>query len=320
MRNLLLVFLNIIWCFELYSVDRYSCKVISGKDSELLQNIWVIKMNSKNQFIGSVNSQYVAVDLENGAVFFNNYEGWNTNLIDINENGFVLGALSQKGNNVYKTIGFIWHPWTNELIFGPSDISPKAINSSNQVIGTLSSSDGYSHGSAKTFLWKPEGFSVLSTFDAQAITDNGLIVDSSLKNIIVKSIGDVSIHSVYIKDINDNGTVVGSFKINSPSMAFKYTNDSFRLLESPAFPSSYMDAISINNKEQIVGEFMSKDGKNLSCLWENGKMYPLNSLLEGNRKFDITSARQINDKGQILAIMNVDGAYLQVLLEPIKEK
>jgi probable HAF family extracellular repeat protein len=180
---------------------------------------------------------------------------------------------------------------------GTLPTEPLAINSAGQVAGIL-----YPAVSSTPYVTHPFLYS------------DGKFVD--LGTLGGKSAGALA--------INSQGDVVGGADTpNSQGHAFLYSKGTMKDLGTlPGGWSSF--ATSINNLGQVVGSSTSTEGpigfrgSNGGFLYSNGVMQDLNELIAPGSGWDIISANQINNRGQILALgMNMDGSkYENLLLTP----
>jgi probable HAF family extracellular repeat protein len=82
----------------------------------------------------------------------------------------------------------------------------------------------------------------------------------------------------------------------------------------PDFQGS--SASSINNRGQVVGWLQAAEGKQHAALWQQGKMYDLNTLIPHDSGWFLKIAADINEKGQIVGYGTINGAPRAYLLTP----
>lgn len=116
--------------------------------------------------------------------------------------------------------------------------------------------------------------------------------------------------------INNQGQVVGqSLAQSGPSQfvphAVLWQNGRITDLQQLLKGATISNAFSINNRGQIVGDYAGPNIRS-SFLYSNGVMTDLNTLLPQGSGWTITSARKINDRGEIL----VEGNQGWALLSP----
>jgi probable HAF family extracellular repeat protein len=122
-------------------------------------------------------------------------------------------------------------------------------------------------------------------------------------------------------DLNDAGQVVGWYETSSGSRhAFMYSNGSVNDLGVlPGY--LYGGASGINSLGQIVGS-SGLDSLNSyhAMIYEEGALYDLNTLIPANSNWTLTSARRINDLGQIIGQgISPNGVSHAYLLTPVPE-
>lgn len=67
-------------------------------------------------------------------------------------------------------------------------------------------------------------------------------------------------------------------------------------------------ALGINNSNQVVGSsFLEDDSTQHAFLWEDGELVDLNSLIAPETGWELTSAFEINDRGDIIGVGNFNG-------------
>jgi len=107
--------------------------------------------------------------------------------------------------------------------------------------------------------------------------------------------------------ISERGDVVGFSNPAGPgdaegdfiSHAFLWTRkDGIRDLGTLA-GDAFSEALSINERGQVVGVWFGGSAGLRAFLWEDGVMYDLNALVPGGAPGVLVSARDINDRGQI---------------------
>jgi hypothetical protein len=75
-------------------------------------------------------------------------------------------------------------------------------------------------------------------------------------------------------------------------------------------------AAAINDRGQIVGQVVTRDGDVQPCLWEDGRETPLTDALPRDSRWQLITATQINARGQIAGVGLHDGALRGFLLTP----
>lgn len=138
-------------------------------------------------------------------------------------------------------------------------------------------------------------------------------------------------------DINDDGDVVGtSWHVSIPSFlaveqATMWQDGGAQIVDLGPTPGPDRCAIgypyftsnaarALNNSGQVVGDAMcvGAGAAQAAFLWEDGVMFNLNDLIPPDSDWDLLSARDINDAGEIVGIgINPDGELHGWLLTPV---
>lgn len=279
--------------------------------------LWQNSQMTELPTLGGINN--IALDINNTAQIvghsstpsgYNHAVLWSNNMINdlgspvggehsyaygINNSGQVLGSSNSRGI-------FLWQNGkiTNLL----SDISyPRAINDAGLVVGSSTSISGTKHA----VLW-----------------DNGTVTQ----------LGTLGGKFSEAEDINNKGQVIGNSttstsddgKLDSYGYhCFLWSGgtmtDISPRLEDHKSISCY--ARGINNNGKVVGTIVtglgiSSGGDSYPFVWHNGRLLGLNSLLPPNSGWKLTSAMDINNKGQIVGSGIFNGQRKAFLLTPIR--
>lgn len=128
-------------------------------------------------------------------------------------------------------------------------------------------------------------------------------------------------------DIADNGSIVGSSLIN-PSPSFENNPQEATLWEDITQPGVSLGtlggedsaALGINNLNQVVGSsFLEDDSTQHAFLWEEGELIDLNSLIAHETGWELTSAFEINNNGDIIGVGNFNGEQRGFVAKAIPE-
>lgn len=127
------------------------------------------------------------------------------------------------------------------------------------------------------------------------------------------------------RGINDRGQVIGGTDANGVSRGFLWDRGTITLLPPVPGDATESGPADINERGTIVGQSATRDSSiQLATIWRDGKPTDLNTLIDPNDPLKpfiaFTSARMINDRGQIVATGRDSRlGYLQeYLLEPAR--
>jgi probable HAF family extracellular repeat protein len=124
--------------------------------------------------------------------------------------------------------------------------------------------------------------------------------------------------------INARGQMVGlAYRARGPDIGARaFLWDAGELIDLgalPDLPESY--PVGLNNAGQVVG-FSSRGGDAFedvrAWVWEHGVLHDLNDRLPPDSGWELTSARGINDAGQIVGGGRHHGAQHAFLMTPIR--
>ncbi len=201
---------------------------------------------------------------------------------DINDSGTV--AISYQGR------GFIQQSdGTSTQVLVARNIFNIAINNQDQVVASSSSTGSSSFG---------------------------LVSGNGGQGRLVPAAEPESFYSLIRSrayDINDAGDIVGSGLVSTSINDFGleatlWTNPSTRGVSLGTLGGANSEALGINNSQQIVGSSTLLDSSTRHAfLWENGSLIDLNSLVDPGTGWELTSAFEINNNGNIIGIGNFNG-------------
>ena len=126
-------------------------------------------------------------------------------------------------------------------------------------------------------------------------------------------------------DINDAGAIVGSGLVStsiddSALEATLWTNPSTPGVSLGTLGGENSEAFGINNYQQIVGFSTLLDSSTRHAfLWEEGELTDLNSLVDPGIGWELTSAFEINNNGDIIGIGNFNGEQRGFIAKAVPE-
>jgi probable HAF family extracellular repeat protein len=228
--------------------------------------------------------------------------GYNANAYDINNEGVVAGQaqntlLNPPGPDCsspsQQTPPALWKNGEVEQLptfAGDTVGTAIEINDRGQVVGESGDCSNYDH---RALLW-----------ESGTVTDLG-------------NLGGEIDNAAF--DINDRGQVVGASGLpgNSNTDAFLWQDGV--MTDLGALPGDVGSAASgINNKGQIVGTSCPPNGNCRAFLWQNGAMTDLNALVPAGFPLYLSSAYDINSRGQIAGVATdkKTGAFHAFLATP----
>ncbi len=199
----------------------------------------------------------------------------------------------------------------------------EAINNKGEIVGEAMFGR---HGPVPFFSQNDRDYELAGGGQAMAVNNSGQIAGSSYGNAVVW-LTKTSSPTILGPDgeataINRQGEVVGYSKTST----FIWRHGALESL-APLMDNQICIAFGINNKGQVVGNSAAVDLSQPlhratflhACLWQNGQVYDLNSLLTNPPKELLSGATAVNDRGQILAVAGVNGQYHHAyLLTPTK--
>ena len=203
---------------------------------------------------------------------------------DINDFGTIALVYDVYGGLVQTSDGTT----TNTLLF--RSIFNIAINNQEQVIGTGTFSGGFINGILA------ENGNQTPLLAASTDPNNPYFPPSAS----------------FANDIDDSGNIVGrSVVINQSSRleeATLWTDANQPGVSLGTLGGATSDALGVNNSQQIVGNStLVDDSTQHAFLWEDGEIIDLNSLIAPESGWELTSALEINNNGDIIGIGTYNG-------------
>ncbi|MFZ6656561.1 DUF3466 family protein [Undibacterium sp. TJN19] len=248
--------------------------------------------------------------------------GQDSNAYGINNLSTVVGSSSEDINGHTQTVATAWQNgetrYLPSLSNGQYKSIARAINDHGVIVGE-SFTNSASNESRAT-LWDDTGVIDLGTLggkysEAFAINNTGTVAgwastgkpDDFMHPVIWKEGKIINLSPTHLgmaASINDYGIAAG-FIVDEQqsSRATVWINQKEIILTSNAGTYSYTNAI--NNKNQIVGSELTKDGQQHALLWNGPDSAPVNldQFLDQSQIDDgwqLSGASGINDKGWII--------------------
>jgi probable HAF family extracellular repeat protein len=254
---------------------------------------------------------------------------------DINDAGYIAG-IAVINNDVRPVV---WHH--RKMIelgtLGGSTAQAFAINARGWVAGYSNTTDNLE---AHATLWKSKHPIDLGTLPGgtlsigRALNDYGDVVGYSRtgtggdadfatlwKNGTAVNLGTAGGNQSYAEAINNKGQIVGYRDIDNAGLyrrAILWENGKTRDLGTLGGTASQAEAI--NQCGLIVGYSQNSKGVMRGTLWHGAQILDLNKLLAPGtpKTTDVFDARDINDRGEILAVGNTKDGGRFLLLTPVK--
>ncbi|MCW3059123.1 MAG: putative extracellular repeat, family [Capsulimonas sp.] len=233
----------------------------------------------------------------------------------INNHGEVAGTTGSK--DTYRA--FFWKngKLTDLGALGGVSSYGCGVNDKGQVVGFYETPDNNTH----SFLWERGAMRELPLplgALARDINNQGEITGIFQKSAhaFLSSAGGamIDLGDGDGRAINASGVVAGYSGGNA--CAWKHS----QIVPLPALaPRSSASAFDINDLGQIVGHAQPSENAKFShaVLWQNGKAYDLNSLIDPGSPWELQVSEGINNKGQIVGVGEFKGAKHTFLLTPV---
>jgi probable HAF family extracellular repeat protein len=203
------------------------------------------------------------------------------------------------------------------------------INNRGQVVGQ---SDNTSRGS-RAFLWHNGAMKDLAPLDRRIITraygisyrgqavgwwSNGMDDSQAIlfQNATITDLGSIG-GITEARAINYRGQIVGA-GVQAGGGGYRailWNNGVAKNLD-PLNSTRYSIAFGINYKGQVVGHAITTSGVHQAFLWQNDTLIDLNRLILRNSGWELFSAADINNRGQIVGYGKHNNQTRAFLLTP----
>jgi len=100
--------------------------------------------------------------------------------------------------------------------------------------------------------------------------------------------------------LNESGVVIGNSTTADDAETHAFVYQDGVMLDLGSLGGGSSSAKAINNRGQVVGNSANANAQTRAFVWENGVMTDLNSLLPVDSGWELTSARFINDRQQVV--------------------
>jgi uncharacterized membrane protein len=241
----------------------------------------------------------------------------------VNSAGTVVGYTIDAAGN-YNPVVWANGSMTHLALGGMQQGAALAINDNNEIAGRLYNSSGYDPD-WQAATWSGGGVSNLGDFgagpgigaSAVAINNHSDLAITTTGNPLLYNNGQITpitgFNSPQVDALNDLGQV--AFQDGSTLKNYLWQNGSATLLAS--LPGTvFADPIALNNKSQLVGFSEFGPGPLAATLWEDGSAYDLNTLIDPNSGWLLSTATGITDDGTIVGMGSYDGQGEIFLLTP----
>jgi probable HAF family extracellular repeat protein len=247
-------------------------------------------VNNHGQIAGSVVTTQGATGYlysrEDGYRSIGTFDGLGTRVEGISDSGQIVGT-AYEGNSVGRAFSYDQGAFTDLGTLGGDGSIAVAVNGHGQVAGLSTLSDGSMH----LCIFEPDG----------SIRDLGIAIGYA--------------YDGYAYDINDAGMVVGR-----SSGAFLCDADGV-VTDLGNLPGDYHynSAYGLNNAGQVVGEAGVGLRHFHAFIYEGSQMKDLNSFIAPDSGWELLTAYEINNLGQIVGVGMYQGQRRGFLLNPIPE-
>jgi probable HAF family extracellular repeat protein len=247
--------------------------------------------------------------------------------VDINRRGEIIGASLFPDGHVD---GVLWSGGKMTLLKVPGDgVYPYGINGNGQIVGVHQ--EPRCGAPPTAFLWQQGRFTDIGNFFAIGVNGDATVAgagyvdgSSSYPDALLWRSGKGvqwlakprGFNASLAYGLNSEAQVTGAV-LNIVDQrvedvrAVVWEGGKPRLLSKN--PSM---AVAINDRRQIVGQAVTRDGDVRPCLWEGGRETPLSSMMPHDSPWQLVTATQINARGQIAGVGIHNDTICGYLLTP----
>jgi probable HAF family extracellular repeat protein len=244
----------------------------------------------------------------------------------INNAGTVVG-VTHSISHQWNGKAFVWTRQTGIrfLFAGRGHSAALGISQAGDIVGSLGSNAFLLNSSGPTIL-EPHA-SALGSIAARGINGSGEIIGLDYDGVywdrpvvwtkgVMARLDESAYHAL---DINDAGQIVGArWEFVSAEVPITWINRIRHVL--PTLSANGAWASAINDRADIVGWAYTPDWLPRAVMWRNFELIDLNDRIVGSPDWQLRSASDINEKGQIVGIGQHDGSPAGFLLTPISRR
>jgi probable HAF family extracellular repeat protein len=252
----------------------------------------------------------------------------------ITDNGQIVGTARFAGLTSHASL--YSNGTTSDLgtLGGPGSTA-YSINVGGQVVGKAVTATGYEHA----FLYTSEGMTDLGSLispyasHAASINDSGRIVGwynttsapTSYRAFLYSDgaftdLGTLGGQVSKACDINVSGQIVGGASVGAyrgDTRAFLYSGGV--MTDLGALDTGVSWAYAVNASGQAVGSAGVTGADDHACLFNNGAVLDLNTVIDTSSGWALEEAHDINDQGCIVGEGMINGVQHAFLLTPVPE-
>lgn len=242
---------------------------------------------------------------------------------DINDQGTVVGYTMGFNQTAY-----VWPHWSSARSDLPGMATARRINNQGQIAGSytidwiMGAPAVYSHGE----ITKLDTLSGFGGGEATSIDENGKVVGyatapSTFDHAVswtlghrIKDLGTLGGRQSRALALSSAGHIVGDSDLADGSIASFIVKGRSGMQQLPDSdnPNKTLHALGVNAKGDVVGYLTGQQDKWFATLTRKGKTHKLLDLAEaasGSKWWNLHTARDINDAGQIVGAGSYRGDF-----------